>query len=223
MVFCPHLWALCRRGWVRCHGAGCAHFRSREPCQADPDAEANRDREADRDPDGDPDSAAERWDVREDVRAPSQRGSAGCHSRRNCSDVRRRIDCPRPDDDIRGHRVELACEARLVGTSTVADGSGCASLPPGSYTDGVSVQQTSDGGYIVGGGTIGCGSSSSCPSTSGIQCALVEKVDQNGRLQWSYAYPAGPAGSSIRQISKRATAATLQWGARPISTRTPAP
>jgi hypothetical protein len=77
---------------------------------------------------------------------------------------------------------------------------GCPSLPPGSYADGVSVQQTADGGYIVGGGTVGCGSASSCPPTSGIQCALVEKVDQHGSLQWAYVYPAGPNGSSIKQI-----------------------
>jgi hypothetical protein len=77
---------------------------------------------------------------------------------------------------------------------------GCLNLPPGSYADGVSVQQTTDGGYIVGGGTIGCGSSSSCPPTSGIQCAFVEKVGQGGNLLWAYVYPAGAAGSSIRQI-----------------------
>ena len=42
---------------------------------------------------------------------------------------------------------------------------GCASPQgaPGDYADGVSVQQTADGGYVVAGGTIDCGSGSSCP------------------------------------------------------------
>ncbi len=37
---------------------------------------------------------------------------------------------------------------------------GCFSNPPGDYSLGVSIQQTADGGYVFGGGTIGCGSGS---------------------------------------------------------------
>src|SRR5207245_9693403 len=36
---------------------------------------------------------------------------------------------------------------------------GCASGAPGDYGLGVSAQQTSDGGYILGGGILGCGGS----------------------------------------------------------------
>jgi len=77
---------------------------------------------------------------------------------------------------------------------------GCFNTPPGAYAYGVSVQQTSDGGYILGGGTIGCGSKSSCPALSGIQCALVEKLDSAGKPLWTYVYPAGPASSAVTQI-----------------------
>ena len=75
-------------------------------------------------------------------------------------------------------------------------------LPPGSYALGLSVQQTTDGGYIVGGGTLGGGSTSACPPTSGIQCAYVEKLDSGGRIVWAQAYPAGAGGSSITQIKQ---------------------
>ncbi len=79
---------------------------------------------------------------------------------------------------------------------------GCFGTPPGDYADGLSVQQTADGGYIVAGGTLGCGSHSACPSASGIQCALIEKLDSAGKLDWSHVYLAGPDGSGINQIKQ---------------------
>ena len=69
---------------------------------------------------------------------------------------------------------------------------GCASGAPGDYAFGVSAQQTSDGGYILGGGILGCGSYP--------QRALVEKLDAQGRVVWAFAYPAGLQGSAITQI-----------------------
>jgi hypothetical protein len=57
---------------------------------------------------------------------------------------------------------------------------GCFGTPPGDYADGLSVQQTADAGYIVAGGTLGCGSHSACPSASGIPCALIETLDSAG-------------------------------------------
>jgi hypothetical protein len=78
---------------------------------------------------------------------------------------------------------------------------GCLSAPPGDYTIGSSIAQTSDGGYVIGGGTIGCGSGSNCPSSSGIQCALVEKISSTGKVEWATVYNAGAASSSaIRKI-----------------------
>src|SRR5215472_12549805 len=76
---------------------------------------------------------------------------------------------------------------------------GCAS-PQGDYAYGVSVQQTADGGYIVGGQTIDCGSGSTCPPLSGRSCALVEKLDSAGRLTWARAYAVSLTGTVIDQI-----------------------
>src|SRR6266480_6656242 len=70
---------------------------------------------------------------------------------------------------------------------------GCASGAPGDYGLDVSAQQTSDGGYILGGGILGCGGSY-------IQRALVEKLDAQGRVLWALAYSAGPHDSGITQI-----------------------
>src|SRR5215469_1586035 len=91
---------------------------------------------------------------------------------------------------------------------------GCASPQgaPGDYADGVSVQQTVDGGYVVAGGTIDCGSGSSCPPLSGRSCALVEKLDPAGRLTWARAYAAGPDGSALSQIRQAADGGYIAAG-----------
>jgi hypothetical protein len=90
---------------------------------------------------------------------------------------------------------------------------GCASSAPGDYADGVSVQQTADGGYIAAGGTVDCGSGSSCPALSGRSCALVEKLDPAGRLTWAHVYQAGFAGSDIYQIWQTADGGYIAAGA----------
>ena len=79
---------------------------------------------------------------------------------------------------------------------------GCLGGAPGDYSIGVSVQQTADGGFVLGGGTIGCGSGSACPEASGIQCALVDRLDSAGNPVWANTYPAGSASSSINQIKQ---------------------
>jgi hypothetical protein len=73
---------------------------------------------------------------------------------------------------------------------------------PGDYADGVSVQQTSDGGYIVGGGTVDCGSGTTCPPLSGQSCALIEKLSSSGSVTWARVY--GPDGSVINQVRQTA-------------------
>ena len=83
---------------------------------------------------------------------------------------------------------------------------GCFGLPPGSYSYGVSLQQTADGGYVLGGGTIGCGSGTLCPYLSGRQCGFVEKLDATGELVWAQVYSSGGddkenAINQIRQTS----------------------
>ena len=69
---------------------------------------------------------------------------------------------------------------------------GCAFGAPGDYAFGVSAQQTSDGGYVLGGGVLGCGSYP--------QRALVEKLDGRGRVAWSFAYRAGTSDSVVAKI-----------------------
>jgi len=75
---------------------------------------------------------------------------------------------------------------------------GC--LNTGTYADGASIAQTADGGYVVGGGTIGCGSGSTCPYTSGIACALIEKISSTGAIVWARVYSAGATGSAIEKV-----------------------
>jgi len=77
---------------------------------------------------------------------------------------------------------------------------GCFNLPPGSYSYGVSLQQTADGGYVLGGGTLGCGSGTICPYLSGLQCGLIEKLDATGQLIWAQVYLIGRTATAINAI-----------------------
>jgi hypothetical protein len=72
---------------------------------------------------------------------------------------------------------------------------------------------------VVAGGTIGCGSGSSCPSSSGIQCGLVEKLDAGGKLLWAYVYPAGSGGSSIKQIRQTSDGGYIAVGSTDDTTQ----
>lgn len=67
---------------------------------------------------------------------------------------------------------------------------GCVSSP-GTYSIGVSLQQSTDGGYIVGGGGINCGAGGG---------AIVEKLDSTGNLTWSKTYSIGDNGTGITSI-----------------------
>jgi hypothetical protein len=89
---------------------------------------------------------------------------------------------------------------------------GCLTAAPGDYTLGASIAQTADGGYVIGGGTIGCGSGNDCPELSGIQCALVEKVGSTGSVEWARAYRAGVDGSSITKIRQTSDGGLIAVG-----------
>src|SRR5215472_10485307 len=91
---------------------------------------------------------------------------------------------------------------------------GCASPQgaPGDYAYGVSVQQTADGGYIVGGQAVDCGSGSTCAPLSGRSCALVEKLDSAGTLTWARVYPASLNGSVLDQIRQTADGGYIAVG-----------
>jgi hypothetical protein len=79
---------------------------------------------------------------------------------------------------------------------------GCLAPPPGWYSFAVSLDRTAEGGYVLGGGVIGCGAEAICPG----QCGLVEKLDATGRLVWARAYSSGAGDresviNSIRQTA----------------------
>jgi len=106
----------------------------------------------------------------------------------------------------KGLGVDWLVKLSPAGVPQWQEQAGCASPQgaPGDYADGVSVQQATDGGYVVGGGTIDCGSGISCPALSGQSCALVEKLTPAGKLSWARAYKVGPDGSAISQIRQTA-------------------
>jgi hypothetical protein len=99
-----------------------------------------------------------------------------------------------------GVGVAWLLKASEVGAPQWQEEVGCLSTPPGDYSDQLSLQQTSDGGYVLAGGTIGCGSGSDCPSTSGIQCGLIEKLDSTGLIAWAQAYSADVNGTVFDQV-----------------------
>lgn len=75
---------------------------------------------------------------------------------------------------------------------------GCFKAAPGDYTIGVSLQQTADGGYVVGGGALN--ESASCGTAGNEQRAIVEKLDSQGNLTWSKTYSIGPNADGITAI-----------------------
>jgi hypothetical protein len=79
---------------------------------------------------------------------------------------------------------------------------GCLNLPPGGYALGVAVQQTSDGGYVLGGGTRDCDESPICPYLTSQQCGLIQKLDSSGKLIWSRVYSASARDTSIWGIKQ---------------------
>jgi hypothetical protein len=101
-----------------------------------------------------------------------------------------------------GVGVSWLLKTSAVGAPEWQQEIGCLNTAPGDYSDEVSLQPTSDGGYVLAGGTIGCGSGSDCPNTSGIQCGLIEKIDGTGRVSWAEAYTAGADGTAIEQITR---------------------
>jgi hypothetical protein len=108
---------------------------------------------------------------------------------------------PSPTGSGTGPGVSWLLKTNAVGAPQWQEEVGCLSTPPGAYSDALSLQLTSDGGYVVAGGTIGCGSGSDCPALGGLQCALVEKLDASGRLEWAHVYASGATGSEFDAIA----------------------
>jgi hypothetical protein len=101
-----------------------------------------------------------------------------------------------------GVGVSWLLKASAVGAPQWQEEVGCLGTPPGAYSDEVSLQRTSDGGYVLAGGTVGCGSGANCPPTSGIQCGLIERLGSSGNLIWARVYDAGAAGTAFTQIAQ---------------------
>lgn len=99
-----------------------------------------------------------------------------------------------------GVSVAWLLKANAVGAPQWQESVGCLTNPPGAYSDAVSVEQTSDGGYVLAGGTIGCGSGTVCPSLSGVTCGLIERLDSTGQLVWARAYSADVNGTTFDQL-----------------------
>lgn len=96
---------------------------------------------------------------------------------------------------------------------------GCFNTAPGDNALAHSVQQTSDGGYILGGGTVGCGSAASaCPESSGISCAYVVKLDSAGRVAWAKVYNDGAQNADISQIKQTSDGGYVAVGSADVNT-----
>ena len=103
---------------------------------------------------------------------------------------------PSPD----GVLVNWVTKLSNVGAIQWQEEVGCLSTAPGDYSIGVSLQPTNDGGYVVAGGTIGCGSGPNCPVTSGLTCGFVEKLTLTGAVSWARVYTVGADGTVFNEI-----------------------
>lgn len=108
---------------------------------------------------------------------------------------------PSPSGVGTGPGVSWLSKTNAVGAPQWQEEVGCLTAPPGAYSDQSSVALTSDGGYVLAGGTVGCGSGNECPSLSGLQCGLVERLDATGRLEWARVYSAGANGAEFDAIA----------------------
>jgi hypothetical protein len=79
---------------------------------------------------------------------------------------------------------------------------GCLGLPPGGHSLGVALEQTADGGYVIGGGARDCQSNPVCPYLTSRQCGLIEKLDAAGNLVWTRVYSASSRTTAIEDIKQ---------------------
>jgi hypothetical protein len=101
-----------------------------------------------------------------------------------------------------GAEVSWLVKASAFGKPQWQEEIGCLNGAPGDYANGVSLQRTSDGGYVLAGGTVGCGSGSVCPELSGLQCGLIERLDTSGAVVWARVYAAAADGTAFTAIKQ---------------------
>lgn len=108
---------------------------------------------------------------------------------------------PPPSGTGTGPGLSWLLKTSAVGAPQWEEEVGCPSTPPGAYSDVLSLELTNDGGYILAGGTIGCGSAADCPFLGGLQCGLIERLDSAGRLEWAHVYSSGATGAEFDSIA----------------------
>jgi hypothetical protein len=79
---------------------------------------------------------------------------------------------------------------------------GCFGLPPGGYALGLALEQTADGGYVIGGGTRDCEFAPICPWLSSVGCGHIVKLDATGNVVWSRIYSASPTMTTIEDVKQ---------------------
>lgn len=122
---------------------------------------------------------------------------------------------------VSGVGVSWLLVTSAVGAPQWQEEIGCMNTPPGDYSDAVALGRTSDGGDVLAGGTIGCGSGSVCPSLSGIQCGLIERVDATGGVGWAQVYSASPTSTAFEAIEPTADGGFVAAGSASNSSNEP--
>jgi hypothetical protein len=117
--------------------------------------------------------------------------------------------------------VSWLVKSDSAGTPQWQEEVGCFNLPPGGYALGTAVQQTSDGGYVIGGGTRDCDYSPICPYLTSQQCGLIVKLDASGNLA-CHVFTRRDGTPSSGGSGRRATVASSRWARSSTPTRTSA-
>jgi hypothetical protein len=79
---------------------------------------------------------------------------------------------------------------------------GCLNLPPGGYSLGTALQQTTDGGYVIAGGTRDCDSSPVCLYLTSQACGMITKLDAAGNVIWTRVYSATSRDTSFWDVKQ---------------------
>jgi hypothetical protein len=79
---------------------------------------------------------------------------------------------------------------------------GCFNLPPGGYALGLALERTTDGGYVIGGGTRDCQFDPVCPYLSSVGCGHIVKLDATGNVVWSRVYAASRQMTTIEDLKQ---------------------
>ena len=79
---------------------------------------------------------------------------------------------------------------------------GCLNLPPGGYALGTSLQQTSDGGYVIAGGTRDCDLSPVCIYLTSRACGMIVRLDGAGNVLWTRVYASTPRDTTFSDVEQ---------------------